>query len=366
MWPFGKKKKQPTSKVTANADGSKTFEMSFELTGPPRPVENAVIEAFDEALAALGGKVMHAIDPSRLVGFEDGGPPVWSVGFVDVGGARPHRHLMTYGFSHALSPEPIREGIRHEYSLAVDAGTPPDPWADALLRHIARYVLKNGNDLEVGQVLPCYAPITYIPFQPKDHAMMPHSPLVALVVTDDPVLSTIETPRGVVEVRRLVGVHADEYDRIETWSAGGFAEELAKRDPLLLTDSGRASLMEDATAREVIDRRAHEEGSTNPVIVSDMYWEDNGSELVIEFPGGADAAKLLAALHGHLDFGQPLLVATRTTPPITFTPADAFDINWSPDGLHIEGRLDEPNLARIVSFIRPDAPGSVVRLPLKS
>ncbi len=366
MWPFGKKKKKPTSKVTQNADGSKTFEMSFELTGDPRPVESAVVDAFDAALGSLGGQVMHAIDPSRLVSFQDGGPPVWSVGFVDVAGDRPHRHLLTYGFSHALSPEPLRVGIRHEYSLAVSANTPPNPWADALLRHIARYVLKSGKDLQVGDVLPCYAPITYIPFQPKDHAAMPDSPLVALVVARDPVLEAIETPNGPVEVRRLVGVHADEYSRIETWSAGGFAEELAKHDPMLLTDSTRASLMNDPSAREVIDGRAREEGSSNPVIVADMYWEDTGSELRIEFPGGADAEKLLAALHGRLDFGQPLLVATRTSPPITFTPADTFDINWSPDGLHIDGRLDDPNLARIVSFIRPDAPGSVVKLPLKS
>ena len=363
MWPFNRKPKIEPH-VVDNPDGSVTTISRFELSGEPRPVREDVVEALDAALAALGGEVMHAIDPTRIQSFAAGGPPVWSVGRVEVGGERPYTLLLTYGFSHELSPEGFREAHHHEYSLAVPAGTDPNPWADALLRHLTRYVLQSGQDLGVGDLLPGGAPITCLPFRPEHHATLPQTPLVGLLTATDPVLGTVDTPAGPIEVRRLVGIRADEQDRVETWSGDGFLEEHCKRDPLLLTDLGRASLLDDPSFRETVDRRAKAEGSTRPAIAVEVAWEHTGTGLVIEFPGGPQAAKLLAALRGRLPFGHRLIVLSPHCPPIAFRPAERFHIDWSPEALVIDGGLDDPDVARILELIQPESSGTRVTLQL--
>src|SRR5690349_8308694 len=149
---FGKKKPETV-----------TVTQTVTLKGPARPVRDDVVTAFDNALASLrGSEVMHAIDPTRLATFKDGGPPVWSVATTTVGDVS---YFLTYGFSHTLSPEPGREGVAYEFSIAVRGQS--HPWAVALLRHLSRYQLASGNELMAGDVMPCHAPITCIPFPPQ-------------------------------------------------------------------------------------------------------------------------------------------------------------------------------------------------------
>jgi hypothetical protein len=212
---------------------------TFTLKGEPRPVRDDVLGAMDAALGALGGELLHAIDPARIMSFTDGGPPVWSVGLVPVGGPRPYTLLLTYGFSHVFSPEPSREGIGHEFSLAVPQGCPVQPWGVALLRHLSRYVLSSGNDLLVGDVMPCHAPITRIPFPPAHHAALPDTSVDSVVVVPDPVLPRITTPHGDIEVRRFVGIDTAELKRLGPMPAAERSAARAKVDPLFLTDISR-------------------------------------------------------------------------------------------------------------------------------
>jgi hypothetical protein len=82
--PFGKD----------NAAGTYTVTTSFTLSGEPRTVRDDVLTAMDDALGALaapGTEVLHAIDPRRILAFEEGGPAVWSVGVVEVPGERSYR-----------------------------------------------------------------------------------------------------------------------------------------------------------------------------------------------------------------------------------------------------------------------------------
>jgi len=121
---------------------SVTVTETFELRGEPRAVRNDVVELIDGALGRVGtSEVLHAIDPGRIVNFAEGGPAVWSVGVVEVAAERPYTLFVTYGFSHELSPDRERERIHHELSIAVPADCQTQPWAVALLRHLARYVL---------------------------------------------------------------------------------------------------------------------------------------------------------------------------------------------------------------------------------
>ncbi len=222
---FGKKKPETV-----------THTQTFTLKGPARPVRDDVLTIMDTALAAVGKtQVMHAIDPGRLVPFAEGGPPVWSVGVVEVAGRQPYTLFLTYGFSHALSPEASRQGINYEFSLAVPTDRPSQPWAVALLRHLCRYQLSSGNELMSGDVMPCHAPITYIPFPPQHHAMMPATHLDSVVVVPDPKLPQIATPYGPIEVRRIVGCTMADLNQVGPLPPAQRGPALAQRDPDLLT-----------------------------------------------------------------------------------------------------------------------------------
>jgi hypothetical protein len=215
------------------------MQQTITLKGEPRPVRMDVVEAIDDVLKEVGNsEVMHAIDPTRIASFADGGPPVWSVGVVQVVGDQPYTLFVTYGFSHTLSPGAERNGIEHELSLAVPAHCETQPWAVALLRHLARYVLSSGNELMVGDVMPCHAPITRIPFPPQHHGMVPATHLDSIVIVPDPLIGEIETAHGVIEVRRIVGVTINDLHRIGPTPPPARVSTLRSENPRALTNIG--------------------------------------------------------------------------------------------------------------------------------
>ncbi len=214
---------------------------AFPLAEAARPVRHEVLAALDDALARLGGRVMHAIDPARVLRSDAGGPPVWSVGMVRVPGPIPYTLLVTYGLSHLVSPESCREGLQHEHSLAMPAGVPLGPWADALLRYQCRHVLRAGSELHVGDCVP----IAGLPLPRLPEGIFPGPPLGALATTD-PVLGSVPTPAGELEVRRLVCLDAGELARLEHLGVRGFLEELRSVDPLLLSPPARKTFLDEA------------------------------------------------------------------------------------------------------------------------
>ncbi len=338
-----------------HADGSDTVTTQFALDGAMPEVRQDVVSALDDALERLGGKVMHAMDPSRMLSFERGGPPVWSVGMVDVPGPAPYTLLLTFGFSEVLQPEHFRQGIRHEYSLAIPAGEPLSPWADAFLRHQCRYILTQGADIRVNDCVPLRGvPMTRIPFQPEHHAQLPHSTLVGVLAAADPVLGTLKTPAGPIEVRRLIGVDALELDRVETWSAKGFLEELLRVDPLLLSPLTRPSHMAHPEFAREVDRRAAEEGSEMDSATFDLAWHHAGDEAELSLPTGQAARRLLDALIGRIGFGRPMLAFSFASKPVEFLPGPP-GVEVSASALHLSGDLSDGPIAELVRALRAGA-----------
>ncbi|MFT3712074.1 MAG: suppressor of fused domain protein [Archangium sp.] len=347
--------------VQHNSDGSQTVRTEFSLKGgDTRPVRDDVVTLFDDALQSLGGNVMHAMDPSRLLSFEHGGPPIWSVGMVEL---PSYTLLMTYGFSHALSPEKFREGLMHEFSFAVPKGTPLSPWADAFLRHQARYVLTQGSDIRPNDCVPFRGvAMTRIPFQPAHHAMMPDSSLVGMLATIDPVLPRIDTPHGAVEVRRLVCIDSRELDRAETWSAKGFLEELRKADPLLLSPLTRRCLLDDAGFGATVEKRFASEGSDIDAALFDLVWDETQDGVELHLPESKQGAERFAnALRGRVGFGRKLVAFSMHAPPIVFTPGVA-QVVLTERSLEIGGDLSAGAPAQILSALL--AGEASVRLPL--
>lgn len=352
---FGKKQDAVKQTVTDHDDGSQTVKTEFVLEGEPRPVNDDVVAALDGALGRLGGQVMHAMDPSRLLGFAHGGPPVWSIGVVDVPGPRPYTLLVTYGFSHVLSPEECREGLAHEYSFAVPAGTQFSPWAEALLRHQCRYVLNQGADIKVNDCVPFRGvPMTRLPFQPEHHAKMPDSTLVGLLATADPVLGTVATAQGPIEVRRLVCIDAQELDCAETWSPKGFLEELKKADPLLLSAITRPSHLANPAFRAQVERRAAAEGSDVDAALFELRWEPSGKGAIVHLPKGPAAKRLLDGLTHRVGFGRRLLAFSMRSPPVVFLPGPA-EVRPTPRALELQGDLETGPIGAVVTALRQGA-----------
>lgn len=345
--------------VTKNADGSQTVTTEFSLNGgDTRPVRDDVVTALDEALTALGrgAEVMHAMDPARLLRFEAGGPPIWSVGMVEVPGPVPYTLLVTYGFSHRLSPEPLREGLHHEYSLAVPTGVPLSPWADAFLRHQARYVLTQRADIRLNDCVTFRGvPMTRLPFQPQHHAMMPDSTLVGLLCTSDPALPRVETPHGPIEVRRLVGIDQRELDWAETWSAKGFLEALRRADPLLLSPLTRPSHLDTEAFAIELERRFLAEGSDMDAALFDVSWEtDEHGQVVITLPKThAGRERLRRAVRVRLRFDRPLTAVSLEAPPVRFEPG-APALGAGERGLLLRGSLTEGPTAELMRALQSD------------
>jgi hypothetical protein len=169
-------------------------------------------------------------------------------------GERPHWHLVSYGLSELYAKErddPSTSGFGFELTLRLARApheTAAPTWALAMLQNLARYVFDSGKVLEPGHHLNANGPIS------RDHP----TALRGLLFVTDPELPTIETPNGRLEFVQAVGVTIDELAAIEAWDGPRFAELLAARDPLHVTDLARTSLLAEpataATIRAAIER----------------------------------------------------------------------------------------------------------------
>lgn len=315
--------------MTTNDDGSVTHSVSFTLgAGDVREVNDGAVEAYDVALGAVGdGEVMHFMDPRRIQAFAAGGPPVWSVAAVPMGGDTLY---LTYGLSGAL--DPAREGWPFEMSVRVRGEA--TMWPALFLRGLCRYMITSGRALEVGQFMPFPAPITRFAVAPAEAGQMPATPMNAACVTTDPALPRIEAPGGAVEVRRAYGVYTDELRLFEVWSAAGFVDAVRAKDPTLTTDIARPSHAADPSVASAVEAGAAREGSTfGFVAVPGVGWSEDASGIRVQLPGGAQATRIHRMLSARLPFGRHLLVHDED-------PANPLAVAFEPSeqtGMRIEG-----------------------------
>ena len=279
-----------------------TFRDELELKGDPRRVDDAGVERLDRALAAAAGvpveRVLHAIDPRRVLAFQAGGPPVWSVAVAPC--ADGGFLFLTYGLSRAVEPDARFE---HELSLRAPAapnGQPPQ-WPTFLLRQLCRYQITSGRELRVGDPMSFGKSITRAAMAPQHEASMPDSPLTTVAVVADPAIEG---------ARRVVGLRPEEHALAELWSTAGLMAELAKRDPTLETDIRRGSWADDAELRAAVEAGAKREGSqTGAMVIAGLRWREQGAEgVVLRLPGGATMKRLVALIDGRLGFGRNLLL----------------------------------------------------------
>ena len=331
------------------------FSKNQPVTGADaiRPVNEQATAAIEQALGQYG-PVLHALDPNRTVSFAAGGPPVWSVGIVSVPGERPYTLLMTYGLSYAVSPEPARSHVRYELSLAVPLADPATPWGDALLRAQAFYVVDKKAELKLGECVPFRGiPITKMAFAPEFHAQMPDSSLVGMLVARDPVIPTIHTPTGEIEVRRLVGIDQMEIDRAVTWDPAALLEMIRGLDPLLLTPLKRPPYIPQLTPRiqPLVDR----DGSSVEGVLLEMQWRQAQQNISIDLPQGPAAWRALEALKGRVGHNRKLIAFSTVSSPISFVPG-APGMEVTANGLELSGDMTSPPISLVIAALTNGAP----------
>jgi hypothetical protein len=279
------------------------MKLEFRVGPNVRDVDDAGVQAIDDALtrvARSGNELLHMMDPRRINQFPDG-PSTWSVAFVPVGD--DDVLFITYGNSDRVDRD--RVGVNFELSIRVrekESGI----WAGMLLRQLVRYMLMSRRELKVGDFMPLPTAIT------QAVADIPNAPMTmmnAVVLVEDPLLPKIDTPAGAIEVRRVVGIHPDERERMETWSAAGFAQTLAKRDPTLTTDVLRESFANDQMFVADIDEGSRRDGSVfGFVAVDGVTWQRVDDGYRVRFPGGHDGERIRKMIRARLPHGRHLLV----------------------------------------------------------
>ncbi len=282
---------------------SQSFSFSVG-PGQVRQVHDDSVEALDNALAAVGnGGVNHFIDPQRIQTFEAGGPPVWSVATVPTAEGTLY---LTYGFSEAIDPGRI--GVKFEMSIVVPGEA--TMWPALLLRALCRYMLGSKRPLEAGQAMPFPAAITRFFAPPAEQANYPQTDMAAAFFVSDPLLPSIDTGRGIVEVRRAVGLYEDERALFDLWTPQGFLDCFTQRDAALTTGIQRPSMAADASFVSAIEAGSERDGSqVSAVAVPGVQWgQDENNAVLVEFPGGEYARRILQMVRARLPFGKHLLV----------------------------------------------------------
>ena len=317
----------------------RTETITFTVGPDTRSPDDAGVVALDAALASVGtGELLHLMDPRRINAFSSGGPPTWSVAFVPVG----DDHLfVTYGFSDRI--DPARKGCGFELSLRIPAAQ-GGLWPGLFLRGLARYMLTSRRELKVGDYMPFPGPLTRMALAPADAAAVPDTRLDAAFFVKDPLLPSVRTPRGEIELRRVVGIDSAERELMEPWSVAGLTRVFAKHSPALVTDIERPSLAKDAAFAAAMRQGSQAEGSQfGFVAVHGVHWEPKGRGFVARFPGGSDAKRIdqmMRARLGHgrnllvhdFDPAQQLAVAFQPGEEVTFEPQDDVLVVTVPPG----------------------------------
>jgi len=210
--------------------------------------------------------------------------PLHEVTATRVEAAGGHWHLVTYGLSELEAKEsddPAVSGWGFELTLRLPGAEELPYWGVDLLTNLAAYVWTSRHGFAPGHHLDLEGPIV----------VGSQSRVRAGVVVVDPGLGVMRGPFGAVEFLQLVGLTADELELCRAWSTEGVVELLARRNPLLVTDPERDSLLADPAVAAEAARRAGRAGSSlTELRVASLRWRTRRGQATVQLGAGAAAA----------------------------------------------------------------------------
>ena len=172
-----------------------------------------------------------------MVGGED---PLDGVSIYDSQKDIFHRHLVSYGMSElyyneeAAGGEFSKWGFEFTFRLKPFDEDGDDPtWVVNLMNNLARYVIKSGKWFEEYHVIPANGPIR---LNSTDEIN-----IVGVAFVSDPELGKNQTPHGEVLFLQMVGLTANEMNRITSASSAydevkKVLDEMKTTNPLMITD----------------------------------------------------------------------------------------------------------------------------------
>lgn len=194
----------------------------------------------DKVVGGIYGdqKPRHYAPPVHyMVGGED---PLDGVSIYDSQKHIFHRHLVSYGMSElyyneeAAGGEFSKWGFEFTFRLKPFDEDGDDPtWVVNLMNNLARYVIKSGKWFEEYHVIPANGPIRLNSTAEIN--------IVGVAFFSDPELGKIQTPHGEVSFLQMVGLTANEMNRITSASSAydevkKVLDEMKTTNPLMITD----------------------------------------------------------------------------------------------------------------------------------
>jgi hypothetical protein len=222
------------------ADGERMAALVQHVgTDEDRRVADVAAPGWD-AIDAAVGRVYGAAVPQH-VGYY---PPAALSGNLQgcsAYAADGHWHYVTYGLSELYLPrredDPQFSGWGFELSMRVVRGAEASApgWPFTMLNELAKHINANSVVLAPGHRVDLRSPITGFPHVEG----APETSLTVYAVTVDPQLGEIDTANGKVVFLQVVGVTSTEKERMLASSTAAVLTELARENPLLVTDPSR-------------------------------------------------------------------------------------------------------------------------------
>jgi hypothetical protein len=212
----------------------------------------------------------------------------------------PHWLVVSRGFTELgekLEEDPALSGWGFELTcrLPADASDDDFRWVAGAMMNVSRYLADKITFLEAYNHILVAEPTL-------------QSALTAVVVIDDPELPRTESENGQFSFFQMVGLTADESEAVNEWNAAALLDLMRARDPLLLTDPSRSSLLlETAFAAEVNAGRDRDGSSIGVHYGVPLLWRVDGD--VIEIHVATEAVPLFhAAVRGRLVHGNSMFL----------------------------------------------------------
>jgi hypothetical protein len=219
--------------------------------------------------------------------------------------------------------------------------TEPPSWAINFLMNLGRYVRRSGNPFDAGHYMDLGGPI----------CIGADTSIRAIVFVEDPRLGAIDTPNGRLRFLQVVGATLDEMEACGDWEPGQVLDLLRQREPLLVTDLARRSLLEDpalaARVEEGIDRDGSLAWGTFVSVVDWSVDEKAGTARVVL--GAKGVLTLLPKLRSRLAHGRPFTLAGHSK-QVELRPGQAS--GWEVEGETLSLELTEATVRAMRSSLQ--------------
>jgi suppressor of fused len=301
-------------------------------------------DAIDSAMRKLYGNQEPQHWAAVVPAFLGGPDPLQGVSAFRADAALPHWHYVTYGFTELYQKEWKDSeysgfGFELTFRLARGDSIEAPVWPVVLLQNLARYIFETGRFFAPGQHTTLNGPI----------ALDEKTDIWAALFVQDPQLPPISSHNGRFEFVQLVGITEDEYSATRAWNTDGMAKLLAERDPLLVTDISRRSILEDPRTAELIREKGRQEGSScGTIFCTNVAWQA-GEQLAITL-GANVIGDIGLILPNRVSHGLGLLLAGKEQ---TVAIEPGKELFWEAEGNTLTLAIPTAAALELAVAIRP-------------